>query len=80
MSFPENLGNNLAHFERIELETNFASVACLRPHWTGKLVFYARRIVAAYFAATLRASMTKASRLHSSTWVNSDTRGRGAKG
>jgi hypothetical protein len=42
MPFPENLGNNLAHFERIEVKTNRASVACLRPHWTDKLVFLSR--------------------------------------
>jgi hypothetical protein len=42
MPFPENLGNNLAHFERIELKTNRASVACLRPHWTDKPVFLSR--------------------------------------
>jgi hypothetical protein len=39
----------------------------------------ARRIAATNFAATFRPFMTKASRLHSSTWVNSDTRGRRAK-
>ena len=30
-------------------------------------------VAATNFAATFRPSMTKASRLHSSTWVNSDT-------
>ena len=30
MPFPENLRNNLAHTERVELNTNGATVACLR--------------------------------------------------
>jgi len=30
MPFPENLRNNLAHTERVQLDTNGATVACLR--------------------------------------------------
>src|SRR5262249_18918786 len=30
MPFPENLRNNLAHTERVQLDTNAATVACLR--------------------------------------------------
>jgi hypothetical protein len=30
MPFPENLRNNLAHTERTQLDTNGATVACLR--------------------------------------------------
>ena len=30
MPFPENLSNNLAHTERVRLDTNTATVACLR--------------------------------------------------
>jgi hypothetical protein len=44
MPFPENLGNNLAHFERIELKTNRASVACLQPHWTDSWRPISRRL------------------------------------
>ena len=31
MPFPEHLRNNLAHTERVHLDTNGATVACLRP-------------------------------------------------
>ena len=30
MPYPENLRNNLAHTERVQLDTNGATVACLR--------------------------------------------------
>jgi hypothetical protein len=137
MPYPENLRNIVAHTERVHLDTNGATVACLRlddkvrwcyehiapvgnraemlrirkepvpgllvgqpyqyvddfdldgtidigsttilegePHApVGRISQFfsiAPPVAATNFAATFRRSMTKASRLHSSTWVNSD--------